>query len=178
MEKKLLYNHDRLMIMLKRLTLQLIENHENFEQVAIIGLQPRGIYPARIIKELVESKLNKKIHYGELDITFYRDDFRTSGKPLVAEPTHLNFSTEKKKIILIDDVLFTGRSIRSAMDALMDYGRPDKIELCVLIDRKYNRENPIAPDYVGEVIDTRGYEQKVKVDWEENNFKVWLTTLA
>lgn len=174
MEEKLLYDHFKLNATLHRLAYELVENHDNFAHTAIIGLQPRGIFPARIIRQKVEEITNTKVKYGELDITFYRDDFRTSGKQLSPSPMHIPFSTEGLKIILIDDVLFTGRTIRSAMDALLDFGRPAKIELCVLIDRKFNRENPIAPDYVGKSVDTRGNAQKVKVDWEENNYKVWL----
>ncbi|NQW43763.1 MAG: bifunctional pyr operon transcriptional regulator/uracil phosphoribosyltransferase PyrR [Bacteroidetes bacterium] len=174
MEEKLLYDHQKLNATLHRLAYELIENHDNFANTAIIGLQPRGIFPARLIRQRVEQIINAKVKYGELDITFYRDDFRTSNKQLLPSPMHIPFSTEGLKIILIDDVLFTGRTIRSAMDALLDFGRPAKVELCVLIDRKFNRENPIAPDYVGKSVDTRGNMQKVKVDWEENNYKVWL----
>jgi len=174
MEEKLLYDHQKLNATLHRLAYELVENHDNFAHTAIIGLQPRGIFPARLIRQRVEQITNTKVKYGELDITFYRDDFRTSNRQLSPSPMHIPFSTEGLKIILIDDVLFTGRTIRSAMDALLDFGRPAKIELCVLIDRKFNRENPIAPDYVGKSVDTRGKAQKVKVDWEENNYKVWL----
>jgi len=174
MSEILLYDHKKLSVMLNRLAFELIENHENFNNTAIIGLQPRGILPARLIKNNIESIINKKVLYGELDFTFYRDDFRRNEKPLTASPIHIPFSTEGLKIILIDDVLYTGRSIRSAMDALVDFGRPDKVELCVLIDRKYHRENPISADYIGKSIDTRGKEQIVKVSWEENNYQVWL----
>ena len=174
MEEKLLYDHQKLNATIHRLAYELIENHDLFHQTAIIGLQPRGVLLARIIRQKVEEIIQCKIKYGELDFTFFRDDYRTNDKQLVASPIHIPFSTENLNVILIDDVLYTGRSIRSAMDALMGFGRPSKIELCVLIDRKFNRENPIAPDYVGKTIDTRGHNQKVKVDWEENNYKVWL----
>jgi pyrimidine operon attenuation protein/uracil phosphoribosyltransferase len=176
MEEKLLFDHQKLIVTLNRLAYELIENYDDFSNTAIIGLQPRGVLPARFIKNKIEEIIGKKINYGELDITFYRDDFRTSERQLSASPIHIPFSTEGLKIILIDDVLYTGRSIRSAMDALVDFGRPDKVELCVLIDRKYHRENPISADYVGKSIDTRGQNQKVKVDWQENNYKVWLKT--
>lgn len=175
MEEKLLYDHRKLNATLNRLAYELVENHDNFQHTAIIGLQPRGIFPARIIRQRIEDIIQTKIKYGELDITFYRDDFRTSpDKQLLASPIHIPFTTENMNIVLIDDVLFTGRSVRSAMDALLDFGRPEKVELCVLIDRKFHRENPIAPDYVGKSVDTRGNMQKVKVEWEENNYKVWL----
>lgn len=174
MEEKLLYDHRKLNATIKRLAYELIENHEQFYNTAIIGLQPRGIFLARIIRQMIEEIIQAKIKYGELDFTFFRDDYRTNDKQLLASPIHIPFSTEDLNIILIDDVLYTGRSIRSAMDALMGFGRPAKVELCVLIDRKFNRENPVAPDYVGKSVDTRGHSQKVKVDWEENNYKVWL----
>jgi pyrimidine operon attenuation protein/uracil phosphoribosyltransferase len=174
MEEKLLYDHQKLNATINRLAYELIENHEQFNQTAIIGLQPRGILLARIIRQRVEEIIQSKIKYGELDITFFRDDYRTNDKQLVASPIHIPFSTENLNIILIDDVLYTGRSIRSAMDALLGFGRPAKIELCVLIDRKFNRENPVAPDYVGKTVDTRGHGQKVKVEWAEKNYKVWL----
>jgi pyrimidine operon attenuation protein/uracil phosphoribosyltransferase len=174
MEEKLLYDHQKLNATINRLAYELIENHEQFNQTAIIGLQPRGILLARIIRLRVEEIIQSKIKYGELDITFFRDDYRTNDKQLVASPIHIPFSTENLNIILIDDVLYTGRSIRSAMDALLGFGRPAKIELCVLIDRKFNRENPVAPDYVGKTVDTRGHGQKVKVEWAEKNYKVWL----
>ena len=174
MEEKLLYDHQKLNATINRLAYELIENHEQFNQTAIIGLQPRGILLARIIRQRVEEIIQSKIKYGELDITFFRDDYRTNDKQLVASPIHIPFSTENLNIILIDDVLYTGRSIRSAMDALLGFGRPAKIELCVLIDRKFNRENPVAPDYVGKTVDTRGHGKKVKVEWAEKNYKVWL----
>lgn len=174
MEEKLLYDHRKLNATIRRLAYELIENHEQFYNTAIIGLQPRGIFLARIIRQMIEEIIQAKIKYGELDFTFFRDDYRTNDKQLLASPIHIPFSTEDLNIILIDDVLYTGRSIRSAMDALMGFGRPAKVELCVLIDRKFNRENPVAPDYVGKSVDTRGHSQKVKVDWEENNYKVWL----
>jgi pyrimidine operon attenuation protein/uracil phosphoribosyltransferase len=131
------------------------------ENTVIIGIQPRGIYLSdKIVHTLKELVTNKTIEYGILDITFYRDDVR---KELhVANKTHIPFSIENKKVILVDDVLWTGRTIRAALDALLDFGRPQKVELCVLIDRRFNRELPIQPDYTGRAIDTI-VSQKVKV---------------
>lgn len=174
MEDKLLYDHRKLDVTLNRLACELIENHHDFKQTAIIGLQPRGIYPARIVRKKIEESIGSKVKYGELDITFFRDDFRTYDKPIEANPIHIPFSTEGLKIILIDDVLYTGRSIRSALDAINGFGRPAMLELCVLVDRVYNREYPIDADYVGKSVDTRGSNQRVRVEWEENNYKVWL----
>ena len=103
-----------------------------------------------------------------LDITFYRDDFRRNEKVLKANETKLDFSIENKTVVLIDDVLFTGRSIRAAMDALQSYGRPKTIQLLNLIDRRFSRELPIQPDYCGIQVDSR-LNQKVKVCWDEND---------
>jgi pyrimidine operon attenuation protein / uracil phosphoribosyltransferase len=152
---------------IKRLANQLLENHLDPEDCAFIGIQPRGIYLSdRIVQEIINESGNKKINYGKLDITFYRDDIR---KELhVPNHTDIGFSIEGKNVVLIDDVLYTGRTIRAAMDALMDFGRPAKVELLVLIDRRYSRELPIQPDYVGKTIDSI-VSQKVKVRWQEKD---------
>jgi len=144
---------------------QLIEEHYPFTDTCIIGLQPRGIFVSdQIQKYIHQSYPDLALKYGKLDITFYRDDHRTGIR--VPSETILPFSVEGKKIILIDDVLYTGRTIRAAMDALVDYGRPAKVELLILIDRKFDRQLPIQPDYVGRSIDSV-VTQKVKVLWDE-----------
>jgi pyrimidine operon attenuation protein/uracil phosphoribosyltransferase len=149
---------------LRRLAHQLIENHYPFTDTCFIGMQPRGIQVSdRIIRYIRELYPDIPVKYGKLDITFYRDDHR-KGLHVPAE-TVLPFSIEGKKIVLIDDVLYTGRTIRAAMDALIDFGRPEKVELVILIDRKYNRQLPIQPDYVGKAIDSI-ITQNVKVLWE------------
>ena len=139
------------------------------DNTVLIGLQPRGIYLSdRIVKELSLEIEQQNIFYGRLDITFYRDDVR---KELhVPNKTDINFSIEGKKVVLIDDVLYTGRTIRAALDALMDFGRPEKVELLVLIDRRYSRQLPIQPDYTGKTIDSI-VTQKVKVLWKERDDK-------
>ena len=131
----------------------------------IIGLQPRGVFLSdRIMDEIRKEPAAKNINYGKLDITFYRDDIR---KELhVANHTDIPFTIEGKRVILIDDVLYTGRTIRAALDALLDFGRPGKVELCVLIDRRFSRQLPIQPDYVGKAIDSI-ISQKVKVEWDK-----------
>lgn len=177
MEKKLILDHRQLLLTIKRLCYELVENHDDFTNTAIIGLQPRGVYPARLIKDYIgEITGNKKLLYGELDSTFYRDDFRRSKEILVPSELKIDFDIEDKRVVLVDDVLYTGRSVRSALDALLAFGRPRKAELLTIIDRRYQRETPIAPDYVGRVVDTRATNDKVKFEWEENNFKVWLLT--
>ncbi len=157
-------------ITLQRLAHQLVENHLSFADTAIIGIQPRGIFLSNRIAQLVKNiSGNDHIDYGLLDITFYRDDVHTNNIQVPAH-TDISFSIEGKNVILIDDVLYTGRTIRSAMDALIDFGRPKKVELLTLIDRRFSRELPVQPDYVGYSVDTI-LTQKVKVYWEEKDGK-------
>ena len=154
---------NQLHLTIQRLAHQLVENHPDIENVALIGIQTGGIYLADKIVEILKDIQDKKILYGKLDITFYRDDIR---KELhVPNQTVIPFSIENKKVVLIDDVLFTGRTIRAAMDALQDFGRPQKVELCVLIDRKSSRQLPIQPDYFGKAIDSI-ISETVKVKWD------------
>ena len=164
---KTLLDKHQLKITLQRLAHQLVENHTDFSQSAIIGLQPRGIWFSNRIVQIVKNITGEKISYGKLDITFYRDDVH-SGDIHVPSDTDISFSIENRQVILIDDVLHTGRTIRAAMDALIDFGRPSNVELMTLIDRRYSRELPIQPDYVGQVVDTI-ITQKVKVNWMEKD---------
>lgn len=162
--KTILHSYE-LSLTIQRLAHQLIENPVDFNQTVFIGLQPRGVlFSDRVIEKIKQLYPNEKIQYGKLDITFYRDDIR---KELhVPNKTDIPFSSEGKKVILIDDVLYTGRTIRAALDALMDFGRPEKVELCILVDRRFNRQLPIHPDYCGKAIDSN-IEQKVKVLWDK-----------
>ena len=164
---KSVLNQQQIELTIKRLANQILENNIHLHNTVLIGIQPRGIFLSdRIVKEL--SMLTEKILYGKLDITFYRDDIR---KELhVPNKTDISFSIEGRKVILIDDVLYTGRTIRAALDALMDFGRPEKVELMVLIDRRYSRQLPIQPDYTGKSIDSI-VTQKVKVLWKERDEK-------
>lgn len=164
---KSILNKAHIAIIIKRLAQQVIENHNDLSNIVLIGLQPRGIYLSdRIYKEILQSNSNGEVLYGKLDITFYRDDVRNTLHK--ANKTDIPFSIEGKTIVLIDDVLYTGRTIRAAMDALLDFGRPAKVELCILIDRRYSREFPIQADYIGKSIDS--FEnQKVLVRWKENS---------
>lgn len=156
---------EHLSITIRRLAHQVMENHHELENTVIIGLQPRGVFLSdQIVAEIKKELPAEKIRYGKLDITFYRDDIR---KELhVANHTDIPFSIENMTVILIDDVLYTGRTIRAALDALLAFGRPAKVELCVLIDRRFSRELPIQPDYVGKSIDSI-ISQKVKVEWDK-----------
>ncbi len=169
MSQKVLLNATEVQIALHRLACQLIENHDTFNNTVLVGIQPRGVFLAERLKTLLQQEYKiKNIQLGYLDITFYRDDFRRSDKPLEANKTKLNFVVEDKKVVFIDDVLYTGRSIRSALTAIQDFGRPLEVELLTLIDRRFSRHLPIQPDYRGRQVDAIG-DEKVKVCWEEND---------
>lgn len=176
MQKKLILDSDLLDITLSRLCQQLIENHNDFSESAILGMQPRGVYLAELIHGKLEKSLRKKIDLGFLDATFHRDDFRRREIPVKANETKVPFIIEGRNVILVDDVLFTGRTVRAALDAMIAFGRPKKVELLVLIDRKYNRDLPIAPDYVGKTVNTLA-SQRVQVEWQaqgNKQNKIWL----
>jgi pyrimidine operon attenuation protein/uracil phosphoribosyltransferase len=166
---KSILSEQQLGITIRRLAHQIMENNADANSIVLIGLQPRGIYLSDQVVETIKKEMpGTAIHYGKLDITFYRDDIR---KELhIANQTHIPFSLEGKKVILIDDVLYTGRTIRAALDALLAFGRPEKVELCVLIDRRFSRELPIQADYVGKAVDSI-ISQKVRVFWKEKDGK-------
>jgi pyrimidine operon attenuation protein/uracil phosphoribosyltransferase len=168
MSQKLLLNAKEVNIILHRLACQLIENHNDFSKTVLIGLQPRGKYLAnRLASMLKDDYKIKNIQLGLLDITFFRDDFRRGEKILEANTTEINFLVEDKNIVFIDDVLYTGRSIRAALTAIQSFGRPNEIELLTLIDRRFSRHLPIQPNYRGRQVDAIN-EEKVKVNWVEN----------
>ncbi len=171
MPKKILLDSKKIDLILNRLVCELVENHKDFNNTVLIGLQPRGTYLIEKILDIFKKKYpNINIKSGILDFTFFRDDFRRSDKTLKANSTQINFSIENKNVVLIDDVLFTGRSIKAAMSSIDSYGRPNSIELLVLIDRRYKREIPIQANYCGAKIDTfKG--DKVNVVWNENSKK-------
>ena len=162
-------------IILMRLCHQLGEEHGDFSASAIVALQPRGIHLGRVIRSLLKREFGIECVYGEMDSTFYRDDFRRTDKPLLPNAMNMEFDVEKKRLILIDDVLYTGRSIRATLDGINDFGRPSSIQLLSLINRKYKREVPIQPDYVGEHVDTRA-DDHVKVEWQNEHCNVWIIT--
>jgi len=169
MSQKVLLNAKEVNIALHRLACQLIEKHTNFSNTVLIGIQPRGIYLAERIKKILQDDYSiPSVELGYLDITFYRDDFRRSEKPLEANSTQMEFEIEGKNIIFIDDVLYTGRSIRAALTAIQAFGRPKEIELLTLIDRRFSRHLPIQPDYRGRQVDAINKE-KVIVSWMEKD---------
>ncbi len=161
---------DRLAVIFRRLAWQLVENHRPFDDTILVGIQPRGVYLLhRLLKILQEEIIPEAtIAHGELDITFYRDDYARSGKLHTPSRTHLPHSLEDRRVVLVDDVLYTGRTIRAALDALVDYGRPRQVELLCLVDRKFSRHFPIEPTYAGLRVDTR-HHQRVRVRWHEQD---------
>lgn len=175
MQPRILLEKAKFDVTIKRLCHQLIEVHNDFSKTVIIGLQPRGIYLARRIQKELQSVLkNKNIKCGELDITFYRDDFRK--KELIPNRTNIDFIIEEKNVILVDDVLFTGRTIRAGLDAMQAFGRPNDVELLVLVDRRLARHVPIQAKYTGITIDSID-SQNVKVEWKETEGKDKITLL-
>ncbi|MCX5781498.1 MAG: bifunctional pyr operon transcriptional regulator/uracil phosphoribosyltransferase PyrR [Elusimicrobia bacterium] len=165
-EKRVLMNKDEIKHTLRRLANEIVEKNHGVENLAIIGIQTRGVHIAkRIIAEIQKENAEGDIIFGILDTTLYRDDFETLETPPPLKETEISFNVNDKKIILIDDVLFTGRSIRAAIDQLIDFGRPKNIQLAVLIDRGH-RELPIEPNFVGKKIPT-AREELVSVELEE-----------
>ena len=168
MKPKILLNEKKVNTILKRLCHQLIETHGDFSNSVLVGIQPRGILLLDQIIYLLKEEDIREIKYGKLDITFFRDDFRRKKKPLNAKSTEMNVMVEGKKVVFIDDVLYTGRSIRSALTAIDSYGRPESIELLVLVDRSFSRHLPIQPDYLGAQIDALQGD-RVRVVWSKNS---------
>ena len=171
MGQKVLLSEKEINIILHRLACQLLENHLDFKDTVLIGIQPRGTFVAQRLTQILKKDYGvAHIQTGFLDITFYRDDFRRGDKVLEANKTNIDFLVEDKKVVFIDDVLYTGRSIRAALTAIQSFGRPKEIELLTLIDRRFSRHLPIQPNYRGRQVDAIN-DEKVKVMWKENEGK-------
>lgn len=169
MSQKLLLSAEDLHIILFRLACQLKETHGNFDNTLLVGLQPRGVRLAeRLLHILTQHYKVPNVQLSKLDITFFRDDFRRSDKVLNANDNSMEFGVENKRIVLIDDVLYTGRSIRAALTAIDSYGRPSEIQLLNLIDRRFSRHLPIQPDFCGHQVDAIQNE-RVVVCWKEDD---------
>jgi len=166
MDNQVILTSNQLDLTITRLCHELIEQHSDFSNTVLIGMQPRGIHVVERLRERLGVILSKKPLCGSLDITFYRDDFRRREKPLIPSVTNIDFSIEGKNVVLVDDVLFTGRTIRSGLDALLAFGRPQKVELMVLIDRRFQRDLPIQADYIGKSVDSL-HNERVSVNWKE-----------
>lgn len=168
MSKKILLNAKEINITLHRLACQLIENHDDFKETALIGIQPRGVFLANRLETILRDEYHiTGLKTGKLDITFFRDDFRRSEKQLQANTTEIDFLVENKRVVFIDDVLYTGRSINAALTAILSFGRPKEVELLTLIDRRFSRHLPIQPNYKGRKVDAITSE-KVVVNWQEH----------
>ncbi len=169
MSPRILLSHKKIEIILNRLSCQLIEKFNDFDDLVLVGLQPRGVYLLnRLVGMLEKSYGIKKVINGKLDITFFRDDFRRFDKTLSPSSNEMELTIEGKSVVIIDDVLYTGRSIRAALTALDNYGRPNDIQLLVLIDRRFSRDLPIQPDYIGAQVDALEGD-KVRVQWKDNS---------
>lgn len=164
MAGRIILSSELLQLTLRRLSHQLIEHYDDFSDAVLIGLQAGGVPLVERLAAIIKAETGKAVQTGKLDITFYRDDFRTREKPLSPSTTDIEFMLEDKRTVLVDDVLYTGRSVRAAMDAMLSFGRPKSVELLVLIDRRFNRELPIQPDYVGLDVDTID-DARVLVEW-------------
>lgn len=178
MDRRLLFDSRLLEATIKRLCQQLIEVHEDFEQTVLMGLQPRGIFLAERIKKELGFFLGKEVHLGYLDATFHRDDFRRRDQPIAPSHTHIPFIIENQNVVLIDDVLYTGRTVRAALDAMNTFGRPSKVELLVLIDRLYSRHIPVEATFIGRKVNTLDH-QRVIVELQEmgKDDNIWLSDL-
>lgn len=168
-EGRVILTKERFELTLERLCRQLIEEYDDFSNTCIIGVQPRGIFLADRIAKLLQSRPGiSNIEYGKLDITFYRDDFRRRDKPLAPSTTQMDFLVEGKNVVLVDDVLYTGRTIQAALTALNHFGRPKSVELLALVDRRFNRHLPVQADFIGITVDALD-EAYVKVHWQETS---------
>ena len=156
---------------LSRIAHEIIERNADLDEVALVGIQTRGVPLAHRLRRLIAERSGEEVALGTVDITFYRDDVQVRGgeAPLHAQPvvraTQLDFPLEGRTCVLVDDVLYTGRTIRAAIDALFDYGRPARVQLAVLVDRGH-RELPIRPDYVGKNLPT-SREERIQVQLVE-----------
>ena len=142
---------------LRRIAHEIVEKHPDLDELALVGIHTRGVYLADRLADLVEQFTGTRVPTGALDISFYRDDVRAHPQPVV-RATRLDFDLDERSIVLVDDVLFTGRTIRSAIEALFGFGRPQRVQLAVLVDRGH-RELPIRPDYVGKNLPTSRTER-------------------
>jgi len=154
---------------LKRIAFEIIDKNHGADNLVLVGIQTRGVFIAKRLSSIIESIEKKAIPVGILDITMYRDDFRIKFKQPKAQVTSIPFDVEGKTLVVVDDVFFTGRTIRSALDAIMDFGRPAYVRLAVLIDRGH-RELPLKADFTGKKIQT-GHDEEIRVRMIEEDGK-------
>lgn len=164
---KLIISSVRFNLIIRRLCHHILENHVNLSDLCIIGIQERGVLLAERLKsEICNIHEKPSFSFGKLDITFYRDDFRRRDLPIKAASTDIKFLVENKNVVLVDDVLYTGRTVHAAMSALQDFGRPRRVEMLCMVNRRFNRHLPIKADYEGLAIDALD-DAYVRVEWKE-----------
>ncbi|MDQ3141081.1 MAG: bifunctional pyr operon transcriptional regulator/uracil phosphoribosyltransferase PyrR [Bacteroidota bacterium] len=167
---KVILTAEQMSRVIERLCFQLIEHHQDFSKTCMVGIQQKGVLLAARLVKRINELTGHTIESGKLDITFFRDDFRQGNRILNAHETDIDFLIEGKKLILVDDVLYTGRTIQAALQAMQQFGRPAKVELLVLIDRRFNRHIPIQADYIGLKVDALD-QAYVKVEWKEDGIE-------
>jgi pyrimidine operon attenuation protein / uracil phosphoribosyltransferase len=161
---------------LSRIAAEIIEDHSDMTDLVLVGIRRRGIPLAETLRRKIQKLTGQELPLGKLDITFYRDDLTLVDTQPVVEGSHLDFDVNGATVILVDDVLFTGRTTRAALDSVLDYGRPQRVELVVLVDRGH-RELPIQADYVGKYVETAPNEViEVRLPPVDNEEGVFLTT--
>lgn len=166
--QRIIHNHERFALTITRLCRHLIEEHGDFSNTCLIGIQTGGVELADRLRDRLAEMGVTGLEFGKLDITFYRDDFRTAKGGLTPHPTEIDFLVEDKRVVLIDDVLFSGRTTVSALTALNHYGRPAQVELLVMVDRRFRRSLPVRANYRGLSVDTLDNEY-VDVQWAETH---------
>ncbi len=166
-EEKVVLHEDDLRRSLRRIAHEVAERNHDCEAVGLVGIHRRGAVLARRLKEILDTMLTVEVPFGDLDIGFYRDDVASRARAPVLHASHIDFDVNGKTIVIVDDVLYTGRTARAAIEALFDYGRPQRVQLAVLADRGH-RELPIRPDYVGKNLptarDERVHVRVVEID--------------
>lgn len=166
--KRIIHAPERFALTIERLCRHLIEEHGDFSNTCLIGIQTGGVELADRLRARLKEMGIADIEYGKLDITFYRDDFRTAKGPLTPQQTEIDFLVEDKRVVLVDDVLFSGRTTLSALTALNHYGRPAQVELLVMVDRRFRRTLPVRANYRGLAVDTL-HDEYVEVQWVETH---------
>lgn len=169
---KEILNHTQLLEKIEALSDSILQKHPRLDDVVFVGIQQGGVVLADQLTTSLQKHSSKNIQYGQLDITFYRDDIRS--EILAPDTMNIPFDIENRNVVLIDDVLFTGRTIKAALDVLLDYGRPAKVELCVLIDRKEHRQFPIQADFSGMDISTHKTDKVKLTKADDGKLKVVL----
>ncbi len=166
-EGRIILTQERFALTIERLCQQLIEKYDDLDNTCLVGIQTGGVVLSQRLCNRIQQILSiPAIESGKLDITFYRDDFRRRDKPLAPSATEMNFLVEDKHVVLVDDVLYTGRTTQAALTALNHFGRPRSVELLVMVDRRFNRHLPVQPDFVGIIVDALD-EAYVRVEWQE-----------